>query len=243
MINRKMYLSVLTAFAVGFILTFAFPPPQKANAQVFGPTTRTPSLIVSPGNLTVAGTITSGGNLVCLSTGTNCPSTADPTKVPLPITCTAACDVSALVVGQSAFVVKTADETVNNNNTPQFDDVLQLNSAPAGLYLIEGYIGVTGSAGGGFRYHWNQGNSNVGNATNAQYFCASAAGHDMQNMDSSGFVNGRIKCTGVPEDFMIHGALMRSTSGNFRFTWSQDTATVGDTVVKANSWLKLTRIQ
>lgn len=63
MTNKSLSFSLLLAFTVGFILTFAFPPPKEANAQVFGPTTRTPQLTVSPGatsvqNLTINGTCT-----------------------------------------------------------------------------------------------------------------------------------------------------------------------------------------
>lgn len=68
MTNRKFYVSFFAAFIAGTILTFAFPPPKDANAQVFGPTTRTPQLTVSPGNTSVQ-------NLTINGTCTGCPST------------------------------------------------------------------------------------------------------------------------------------------------------------------------
>lgn len=64
---KKLHLSVLSAFIVGCILTFAFPPPKEATAQVFGPTTRTPQLTVSPGNTSVQ-------NLTINGTCTGCPT-------------------------------------------------------------------------------------------------------------------------------------------------------------------------
>lgn len=61
--TSKTFRALALAFVVGFVFTLALPPPQEANAQVSGPTTRTPFLTVTPGatsvqNLTINGTCT-----------------------------------------------------------------------------------------------------------------------------------------------------------------------------------------
>lgn len=64
---KKTSIALLGAFTLGFVLTFVFPPPKEANAQVFGPTTRTPQLTVSPGATTVQ-------DLTINGTCTGCPT-------------------------------------------------------------------------------------------------------------------------------------------------------------------------
>jgi hypothetical protein len=65
--TKRICLTLLGAFSLGFVLTFAFPPPKEANAQVFGPTTRTTQLTVTPGPTTVE-------NLTINGTCTGCPT-------------------------------------------------------------------------------------------------------------------------------------------------------------------------
>ena len=142
-----------------------------------------------------------------------------------------------------SYVRKTADETVNNNNTPQNDDHLFFAVAANKVYAFTAIlileatgtaadwkVGFTGPAGATMNWGWHgEGSTQFagGNPSGAATVL-----HTLATVGDGGSVSG------------VHGRVIEGwvetagTSGTVTLQWSQNTATVADSKMKKNSYIR-----
>jgi hypothetical protein len=150
-------------------------------------------------------------------------------------------DISwAAAAGGPRSVIKTADETLNNNNTLQNDDHLVLSIDASSRYSIEVWLNVSP------------------NRTASDFACNMAlpSGATMvwdtiyhfQSSVSAKDGNQGAKLTvlslGAGSHFVpLNGhILVDTTAGNAQLQWAQDSAVAEDTTVLAGSWMRLTKM-
>ena len=142
-------------------------------------------------------------------------------------------------------VRKTADESVNNSNVLQSDDHLLFAIAANEIWEVELIVVLTSpSVNSDFKYGWaypagctaywgvhtygtgTPGNwCPVGTASNPQPILAIATS------EAAGSLNGT-------QGFRIRAIFVNgATPGNINFQWAQNTATIENTTIKANSCL------
>lgn len=135
---------------------------------------------------------------------------------------------------------KTADETVNNSAVLQNDNELVLAVEANTSYIVWCHLVQQSGTTPDFKFEftfptgatragWN---AFGGNTANWQATLANANG------GSSG-ING----TGANSSVDVYGLLVvGSTAGNLQLVWAQNTANASDTIVRAGSFLHLTRV-
>lgn len=134
-------------------------------------------------------------------------------------------------------IVKAADETVTTSTTLQADDELTIAVSASSVYLVEGRLYVDSTAAGDFRMKLDApagatGDYDVQNPVTVSSSIGTAYGADTGSLASSAATDG----------FIIQGILrVAGTAGNLALSWAQGTSS-GSTLVKANSWLKLTKV-
>tara|TARA_R110002110_G_scaffold235517_1_gene451564 strand:- start:303 stop:1208 length:906 start_codon:yes stop_codon:yes gene_type:complete len=150
-------------------------------------------------------------------------------------------DISwAAAAGGPRSVIKTADETLNNNNTLQNDDHLVLSIDASSRYSIELWLNVNP------------------NATSSDFACniALPSGATMvwdtiyhfQSSRGSKDGNQGAKLTVLALSTGSHFVplnghiLVDTTAGNAQLQWAQDTAVAENTTVLAGSWMRLTKM-
>ena len=133
------------------------------------------------------------------------------------------------------IVRKTVDETVNNSNTIQDDDELGLTVAANEVWIFDTLIIAATLITSDFKfqfsiptgatlYYQDTGNTSASNAWTQTNIPSISAPND----------NILLKFRGI----LINGA----TAGDIKFRWAQNTATVEDTKVLANSTITFKRI-
>jgi hypothetical protein len=147
-------------------------------------------------------------------------------------------------VGQYQFVRKTADETVTNSAAYQNDDHLVVPVVANGVYQVDGYIvyqtasaaginlRMTGPTGTGL---WTFTGLSASGGTNDTATMRAATGTNGSGTALLGGASGNISAS-------LRGTFTPTASGNLQFEWSQNAANVTGTIVRANSWLALTRV-
>lgn len=148
--------------------------------------------------------------------------------------------------------IKTATETVNNNNTPQDDDELFITPQTNSSYLVQLLliykstsqtpdfrIGFSFPVGANFTW------SPVGiTPLNANQDTSNQAGYIRVTSTTStatrdlGTIGGAENLTAAPVGLLAMG----STAGSFRLQWSQGAATAENTQLLAGSVLVATKI-
>lgn len=144
------------------------------------------------------------------------------------------------------FVVKAADETVNNSATFQSDNELVLAVVANATYLLDMHVlyqsgttpdlSIAFSVPAGTTMAWSPHgldqlvSGNAGNVFLTKLSEAQGAG-----LGGAG--------TTTPVAARICGLVqVSSTAGNLQFRWAQLTINASNTTVFAGSWMKLTRV-
>jgi hypothetical protein len=162
--------------------------------------------------------------------------------VPL-ISVGAALNISAIVVGQVAYIYKNANTSRTTDDTLTIDPVLQFTNAPAGTYATEGTISFSNAdSTADFQISWPRavddsgvmslaGYDNTATASDVALPFRSAA--QEISPSSGGSSTAALSVTG------IEVATAGQTLGPL---WAQATAHASATAVRAGSWLKVTRL-
>ena len=149
----------------------------------------------------------------------------------------------------NVLVLKTADETVNNSSTPQDDNELLFAVTANKTYFIEMNLLVSApSANSDLKIVWsgpsgttaNWGETGTGNAGTWGTPAAAASPAVIRVIGANpiiGSVNGTFAIN-------LKGWLFVSstTTGGFKLTWSQGTATAEDTKILAGSFLRYQKL-
>lgn len=175
-----------------------------------------------------------------------------------PITCTTACNLTAIAVGQVAYVVKAGDTARTSTTTATLDPDLQLNNMPVGTYALDVSVRFTMTiSAGGFKH---------GIVTTS-----TVPGGISQGYDIAGFITGAgpsCSSTGLLQTYAINttttativtctagtvdtdgtgksiGAVHMPTSvGTLGVTWAQVSSNGSASTMKAGSWIRVTRLQ
>ena len=134
-------------------------------------------------------------------------------------------------------IVKAADETVSTSITLQADDTLTIAVAASSVYIVEGRLYVDSSGTADFRMKLDgpagvTGDYDVTNPQTAAASIGTAYGAD----------TGSLNCSTATDSFFVQGVVRTAgTAGNLALSWAQG-ASGGSTIVKANSYLKLTKV-
>ena len=141
------------------------------------------------------------------------------------------------------FTAKSADETVNNSVTLQDDaDFTGLPLAAGGLYRIRAHLqGVDDN--GGYRFAFVFTNAPVNGSVTWQMIDALSAVAG----DSSSTLTSTISFAQVStqQESLILDMFVRanaSTGGTFKLQWAQNVAYAGDTTLKKDSFMSVTKI-
>ena len=143
------------------------------------------------------------------------------------------------------IVRKTANETVNNNGTPQNDDELFFSAEANSVYKITMFVMYTVSEAADFEIDFTlpasaTGYSSLTRQSSAATTCATNPVQNDQDITTAvngiggaGTVEGTDKCV-----LHITGIVVTAgTAGTVQFQWSQTTPEVSDAIVYANSYL------
>jgi hypothetical protein len=145
------------------------------------------------------------------------------------------------------YIIKSAIETVNNSSVIQNDDDFLVQLDENGIYEIETKIACSGAANADFKTAWavtggveqlttraclGPSTSTAGNAdTNMR-----ASQHNLVTEVSYG-------TDGSTASYITEKFLVKTTAvGTLQFQWAQNTAQSSDTVVSANSYMKITKL-
>lgn len=131
------------------------------------------------------------------------------------------------------YAVKAADEAVNNSATLQNDNDLRFYGQAGKAYAVEILIDVDDTdvdAGIDIALSMPSGATFRGNLASAADALAAWTGAEvtLAEADSVVQINGIVK--------------IGATAGDVRLQWAQTAATVGDTIVKANSYITAFRV-
>jgi hypothetical protein len=162
---------------------------------------------------------------------------------PKPIICTTACNASAIVVGQSAFITKTA-ATGRSATSFLADPDLQFTSLPTGTYDVSGdlYIYANNATNGGISAAFGYtgtitfaASSIVMNATTA-----TAGGGNQCSIGTIQFSKTAVTLGAVSGDGIVFGGTCAITTGGvLELAWGQNTAS--NTTSVGASFVQITR--
>jgi hypothetical protein len=156
--------------------------------------------------------------------------------------------------GGGTIVLKTADETVNNSNVLQNDDHLFFSAAASSVYFVELYLLVDSSvsAVAGWKFHftgpagftaaWGFSGADNNAAQGVWTSLAIGSGASLLKSESGNLTAASISSAGTT-GLIIYAMITTSgTSGTVNFQWSQNTANASNSIVKKNSFMKLTKL-
>ncbi|TDC63883.1 hypothetical protein E1258_09565 [Micromonospora sp. KC207] len=144
------------------------------------------------------------------------------------------------------FVRRTADHAGIASSTAVADDgVLQVSVAPGAVYVLQAMIVYTASSAGDIKLGWAapSGSSLTWTPCGLTTTTTTAAGSvrlpskTLADTDIPGAVDVSTPVTALPTGLLVVGA----TAGLFKLQWAQGVSDLGATVVKAGSYLMLTR--
>jgi len=140
------------------------------------------------------------------------------------------------------FVRKASDETVNNTATLQNDDELVAAVLANATYEVFLRLIVNSGTTPDFKYAFTVPASATGSAqlyTGSNPDTAASSLQGPASITATGAASG----VGADQVIIVQGILIvAATPGNLQFQWAQNTATVANSSVKANSYLKLQRV-
>lgn len=161
-------------------------------------------------------------------------------------------NLSVTGIGQTRYIAKTADETINSSTTLQNDDHLVLSVVANAVYLFTLDLYMTESTDyvGDFKMSFTC-------PTGATFDMHGAGAHATSftgGTSSDGEWIGKLAATSaaatlafgvgnVLTGVRIYGRLvMSSTAGNFQLQWAQNTSDASGTTLKAGSYMAMTRV-
>lgn len=138
---------------------------------------------------------------------------------------------------------KTVDESVANN-TLQDDDHLAIAVVAGGWYAVDAYLDIEGDPAADFTMGWSvpagavmswtEGGVSAGNTNNIG---------SVKLQRNDGATASGVGIIAAGSAVCPRGVLrVAATAGTLRFRWAQTTTNAIPTVLKAGSWLRLTRI-
>lgn len=137
-----------------------------------------------------------------------------------------------------SIILKTIDETVNNSVTFQTDDVLGFAVGANETWVFEGYLFTSGDATADLKIQvvGPAGSTIVGGALGQRTADVVVTSNPFPATLGNGVATG-----GWPVH--IFGTVVTgATAGRADLQWAQAVQTVADTIVKANSFLRATRV-
>lgn len=172
-------------------------------------------------------------------------TTISSTLAPL-VSVGAALDISALAVGQSAIIYKSANTSKTLDSVPAFDPVLQFTNAPAGRYITEGGLSISvGGTGAGFVLAFPRAIFNSG--TIEIYSGPDGLGSYFQSFfrfisSPQGGANPSGSVTLTVASCSISGMEECTAGQTLGLQWAQNSSSANATTLTAGSWLRITRI-
>ena len=136
-------------------------------------------------------------------------------------------------------VYKTADVTINSDDTLNDDADLTFSNIATGYYSLEAYIEMVSSAAADFKYDLDATNmtGNVGWTHNDNTGVVSGDGPQAIATDVTVAVTG----SGVGMVLLQGYVNVSAAANSLTFRWSQGTSDITSTSVKEGSWIKLTK--
>lgn len=146
-------------------------------------------------------------------------------------------DGSASVdIEDMTYIVKSADETVNNSSTLQNDDDFSFSVATNSKYLVEMYLLINSGTTPDFKYAWSLPASATANGV---YNATSSQFNQNGNLTSAQSVDGAGGERMTVVFFILETA---GTAGTAQFQWAQNTADLSNTVVGAGSVMRYRKV-
>lgn len=149
------------------------------------------------------------------------------------------------------FVIKTADETINNDNTTQLDDELIATLPQNGWFELILHMAIDANSDtSDFKLEWattgdvaiygasrfvhgpGENSTSIYNSDAIQLRASSSTGVITYGLDATGYAK-------IFERMILYTL---DDGGTITAKWAQSTAEANDTVVKAGSYIKVTRI-
>jgi len=162
-----------------------------------------------------------------------------------PITCTTACNVSSIAVGQMAIIHKGSNTSRTSTTSLTIDPDLQFNNVPIGSYELRVQVSQsTGATTGGITWGLAGGDNNG-------FQAGAAIGPDLSASTSALTLvtDTATPCpcvtlnASVTNGFWTEiGPLIKTSSGTVGVYWAQTTSSASATVVDTASSLILTRL-
>lgn len=135
------------------------------------------------------------------------------------------------------FVRKVSDESVINSTALQNDDVLVLPVLANWRYAFDAEIRYSTNSTANLKWSFSM-PSGAGLVYSALYVPAGGS-----SLALTEFINGGGAADDSATRIRMRGLLdMGSTSGNFQFTWAQNTANASNTLVQNFSYMRLDRV-
>jgi hypothetical protein len=161
---------------------------------------------------------------------------------PAPIVCTgtgAPCSLTGMVIGQSAFITKTAATTRNTTTTLTVDPDLQFSNMPIGVYNIEGMIAGFGQPA---KYSWGSlPGCGASVSISRVYMTAQQSATLVSISITANPLSEAASSLGGP----VAGTVGYNGAGNNTqgFCWTQAASNASNTGVDLMSYLQITRLQ
>lgn len=135
-------------------------------------------------------------------------------------------------------VIKTADETVNNSNTLQDDDELNTSVSANETLLVEAFLLVDFKSASDLKIAWSAPALCTGYHPAISATDVNANGAENHNVASTRLGTTSQLSLITDDCLFINGA----NAGTVKLQWAQNTAVAEDTIVKAGSLLRVTRL-
>jgi hypothetical protein len=143
------------------------------------------------------------------------------------------------------FVTKAADEPATSSTTLQNDDELFLTLSASATYALDGYLITAGATvtTGDLKIDWTVPSGTTMKYTSFGVVVSSPAVQYEATVNASSTArpigtNGSSDM-GVPVRAVI---ITSTTAGTLQLRWAQNTSSATPTIIRAGSWLRLTRI-
>jgi len=222
---RNRFIVLILSLVVGLTLPALMGPtgglPSRPNFQAVG-------VGAAAG---AAGTITGGATLNLIATAVQ----ANGVAVARRLSCTTACNVAGMAVGDFATIKKTAATSRASTTTSTADGDLQFTNVPIGEYIISLYL-TFGDGAGGSRWRITSPSSD-GTMTAAQN-CQGVANSVI--ISANGVDN---TCASVTNERAGGSGYTRLTgAGTVSLDWAQNTSNAANTTLDFRSWVRLERV-
>jgi hypothetical protein len=172
------------------------------------------------------------------------------TKVPTQQSVKAYVDAEIASVGggvTSYFVRKTTTESVTSDTNLQDDDELFFSSLPAGTYVLSGGISYDGATGGDIKIGWG-GTATINTATSQMSIglttaTAGSTGDVTMQGDMAWGDTPSFGAAGSGRQLIIiHGYLIVTVEGSFKFRWAQSASSGTATRVADRSFIAARKV-